>query len=832
MKFIPNKFTAALSATFLTSLIVVASGVLTPRPLAADEGEWLPEQLKLLDWADLKARGLELSADEIWDGEKGLLSAVVNLNGCSASFVSDEGLVVTNHHCGFSAINRASTVERNYLRDGFVSTSYDEEIPSPGMSVSFVTGYDDVTSEMHAAADQAGDDPAERYQAVQKRRGELAAETTGEFTESIVVPYFEGRIWRRIHRTVLRDVRLVYAPPRAVGEYGGETDNWMWPRHTGDFSFFRAYVSPDGKPAAYAPENVAYQPPRHLLVSEQGAKENSLVMVLGYPGRTNRYLSSIAVAARQQIYYPARLELFDTVIAYMEVQAGQSAEAALRMASRIKSFANVEKNARGMIYGLARNKVVDRKEREEAEFQQWVDGDSKRHKRYGDLLSELFALDQAEADRMASDFVLDGLARFSGSFRQARNLAQQNSEGGDPALAKPAAAEVDSATDTTDSGADTTDSDRAEEEGRPLSLLARHDPARDLLLNMASELPEGQRLAAFDAWQAKGSGDLVLLARALAPDFQTQRTFRTRQSGLRMSVGTLWIEAQEKWRGQQFYPDANSTLRVSTATVKGYKPRDGVFHTPHTTVAGMLAKHTGAGDFDAPQAIFDAVEQNGQAQSIPVCFLADGDTTGGNSGSPVVNGQGHLVGLNFDRVFENVAGDFGWNAERSRNISVDIRYVLWLMREVWPAPRLLDEMGVATASVAAANAGHLRNYPTVEFRLVLEESDPGYHRAEVKELDGEKMHLGPTFSYEVTQASRSLDHSGGPAVYIELLDKKGIEAWTRKIKGKRMAVFVAGEFYSAPTVLMPLPGAAVITRGRKSMTEKKVAELVDRLNKK
>jgi Peptidase S46 len=796
MKLNPNKFTAAISAALLTGLIALAGGLLTPAALVADEGEWLPEQLKLLDWADLKARGLELSADQIWDGEKGLLSAAVNLNGCSASFVSDQGLVVTNHHCGFSAINRASTVERNYLRDGFVSTSFEQEIPSPGMSVSFVTGYDDVTSEMHAAADQAGDDPAKRYQAVQKRRGELAAETAGEFTESIVVPYFEGRIWRRIHRTVLRDVRLVYAPPRAVGEYGGETDNWMWPRHTGDFSFFRAYVSPEGKPAAYAEENVVYQPPRHLQVSEEGAAEDTLVMVLGYPGRTNRYLSSIAVAARQQVYYPARLELFDTVIADMEEQAAKSEEAALRMASRIKSYANVEKNALGMIYGLARNKVVDRKEREEADFQKWVDADSKRKQRYGNLLHDLFALDQAEADRTASDFVLDGLARYSRSFRQARSFANQNEKGSE--------AKSD--------------------------FSAMHDPARDLLFKMAAELPEGDRLAAFDEWQTQDSGDLVELARALTLDYQAQRSFRTRQAGLRMNVGTLWIEAQEKWRGQRFYPDANSTLRVSTATVKGYKPRDGVFHTPHTTVGGMLDKHTGGGDFDAPQAIFDAVAQNPQAQSIPVCFLADGDTTGGNSGSPVVDGKGRLVGLNFDRVFENVAGDFGWNAERSRNISVDIRYVLWLMRDVWPAPRLLDEMGVASGLAASTKAGPNRGNPTIEFRQVLEESDPGYHRAEVKELDGEKMHLGPTYSYEVTQAAPSMDSSGGQAVYIEFFDKKGIEAWTRKLRGRRMAIFVAGKFYSAPMVKQPLPGSGVITRGGKPMTEVEVTQLVDRLN--
>lgn len=656
--------------SWLSAGAAVALAVsLAPISVHADEGQWLPEQLKGLDWAALQERGLELTAEEIWDGESGLLSAAVNLNGCSASFVSENGLVVTNHHCGFGAINRASTVEQNYLRDGFVAGDFGDEIPAPGMSVSYVTGYDDVTAEVHEAALAAGEDPAEQYRAVQRMRRQLEQEARSEFSEARVVPYFEGRIWRRIHRVVLRDVRLVYAPPRMVGEYGGETDNWMWPRHTGDFAFFRAYVSPDGKPAGYSDENVPYTPPRHLEVSEEGADAGEFVMIMGYPGRTQRYLTSIAVAARQQQFYPWRLDLYSTMIAQLQEAAAQSEEAALQLASTIKSLSNVEKNARGMIFGLDRNQVVAKKEREEAEFQAWVDADDARHERYGDLLANLFELDQAEADRMGIDFVLD-------NFRRARTLG--------------AAQRM-----------------MRDDEADGTGLMLEEDPARDVLFRIARSLPDGQRLDAFDAWEETGNGDLVALARGLAGDFRTQREFRDRQAGLRQQIGALWIEAQEQWRGQRFYSDANSTLRVSTATVKEYSPRDGVLHTPLTTVRGMLAKHTGEGEFDAPDEIFAAVEKDPTALDIPVCFLADGDTTGGNSGSPVVDGRGRLVGLNFDRVFENVAGDFGWNADRSRNISVDIRYVLWLMREVWPAPHLLEEMGVARA----------RKQPVLEVRI-------------------------------------------------------------------------------------------------------------------
>lgn len=641
-----------------------------PYSIRADEGQWLPEQLKGLDFTALKERGLELSADEIWDGEQGLLSAAVNLNGCSASFVSENGLVVTNHHCGFGAINRASTVEQNYLADGFVSTSFEEEIPSSGMQVSYVTGYDDVTEAIHAAAKAAGDDPAEQYRAVQQKRRELEREAESEFSEARVVPYFDGRIWRRIHRVVLRDVRLVYAPPRMVGEYGGETDNWMWPRHTGDFAFFRAYVSPDGKPATYSEENVPYSPPRHLEVSEEGAAADSFVMILGYPGRTQRYLTSTAVAVRQEFFYPARLELYATMIAELQQAAARDEETALRLASTIKSLSNVEKNARGMIFGLDRNQVVAKKEREEAEFQAWVDADDARHRKYGDVLARLIELDEAEAARMGRDFVLDNMRRARTLSRARRMMNEEDADGS--------------------------------------GLLLEDDPAREVLFRIAESLPENGRLAPFDAWMEEGGGDLVALMRALQPEYAAQRVFRDRQAGLRQEIGALWIEAQEMWRGQQFYPDANSTLRVSTASVKAYSPRDGVLHTPLTTVRGMLAKHTGEGEFDAPDEIFEAVAADPSALDIPVCFLADGDTTGGNSGSPVVDGKGRLVGLNFDRVFENVAGDFGWNESRSRNISVDIRYVLWLMREVWPAPRLLEEMGVATRHSSAAGEPVMR----------------------------------------------------------------------------------------------------------------------------
>ncbi len=629
--------------------------------LLADEGQWLPEQLRALDWADLEARGLELGPEEIWDGQEGLLTAAVQINGCSASFVSSEGLLLTNHHCGFGAISDLSSVENNLLEKGFVAADRQEELAAPGYRISFVRGYEDVTEEIHAAAEAAGEDPAARWRAVEAKRAELAAEARTEETDAIVVPYFHGREWRRINRTVLRDVRLVYSPPRVIGEYGGDIDNWQWPRHTGDFAAFRAYVAPDGRPASYAEENVPFNPPRHLDVSEDGVEEDDLVMLMGYPGRTTRYLTSIAVAAEESWTFPQLLDYYTTAIDALDAAVSGIDELELEAASILNSLNNAKKRAEGVIWGLARNEVVAVKRQEEAAFQAWVNSDSKRAAKWGTVLRQMRNLDTEEASRQERDFVLDLLARRSPGLRAAIRKAR------DPN------AKISSILES------------------PLALA--DEELFDFVCSRAFDLPEGQRITGFDAWDEETGAEG--LAPLLLSELDELRVYRDRVAGERLAVGPIWIEAQESWRGQRFYPDANSTLRVSIATVKGYQPRDGILHTPRTTVAGMLEKHTGEEPFVLPEAFREHLETSPEDASVPVCFLSDGDTTGGNSGSAVVDGKGRLVGLNFDRVFEAVSGDFRWSPEVSRNISVDIRFVLWTMREIWPAPHLLLEMGAS-----------------------------------------------------------------------------------------------------------------------------------------
>jgi len=703
-------------------LLIVAVLALANRP---DEGQWLPQQVLAMDWQELQARGLTLTKDQFWNPEKGgVLSAAVQLGGCSASFVSPDGLVVTNHHCGFGAVNQLSSVEHNYLRDGFVAGSRQDELPAPGVTVFVVRRIEDVTDRVHAAQAKATTD-RERWFLTEQIQRELVAEGQQEpNTTCNVASFLEGQEYYLYYRTRLRDVRLVYTPPRSVGEFGGEVDNWEWPRHTGDFSFFRAYVAPDGSPSAYHEDNVPFHPEHYLSVSGKGVREDDLVMILGYPGRTERYLTSVAVQDRQSVVFPIRYRLYTLIIDILEARAAASEEAGLRFASMIKSLSNVQKNASGMIVGLARNAVVERKLREEAAFRKWVEETADRQREYGTVLDDAIAFDREASSTLQKEQVLRLLSSnlnglLSTLIRACAEVASTPTND-EFELSRATRARLDSPNATVDFGTVQQpmldvllDEARALPEDQwlagteALTSASAGRTTHELVASILSEttmLEQNQRVVLFAAGPeavAASEDPLVVLARGIAAERQQWMQRDETRRGRSLVVGQRWIEAQEAWRGTAFYPDANGTLRVSIASIKAYEPHDGIVHVPHTTVGGVLEKETGQTPFASPKRLLDAAAKRQQSRffdreigDVPVCFLSDGDTTGGNSGSPVINGHGELVGLNFDRVFENVAGDYGWLAERSRNISVDIRYVLWIMDQVMPAPHLLEEMGV------------------------------------------------------------------------------------------------------------------------------------------
>ncbi len=696
--------------------------LLASRP---DEGQWLPQQVREMDWDKLKARGMQLTKDEFWHPERGgVLSAAVQINGCSASFVSADGLVLTNHHCGFDAIGRVSTTSDNYLRDGFVAASREQEIPAPGMTVAVVRRIDDVTAQIHAQAAKATND-LERHDLVQAEIARLVAEGQKQpNTVCSVASFLEGREYHLYHRTQLTDVRLVYSPPRSIGEYGGDVDNWEWPRHTGDFAFFRAYAAPDGSPRRHSKDNVPFRPEHFLKLSTDGVVEGDLVVVMGYPGRTERYLSSDAVLARQLFFWPTRQRLYEQILRVLGDASNTSPEKALALAPRIKRLANVEKAARGQVKGLTETAVHARKLREEDAFTTWVEQDPERRKQYGDVLAELRALDARARETEARDLMLSELYGQTTLLRVLVDIASAamaaeaaGHEGNGLAITPQGRRLIGSATLTADFElvekpilTILVDALRAGGEGeRPHGVEVllpdgkSSAEAIDAVFGASPLMTASGRNKLIDGGRSAvltGDDPLLVLARGLAKE-RAEMTIRQRTAaGQRLVIGPRWIEAQQKWRGTSFYPDANSTLRVAIASVKGYSPRDGVLNLPRTTIAGALAKATGEEPFALPDAFLGAVGKRAESRyfdksigDVPVCFLMDGDTTGGNSGSPVIDGRGRLVGLNFDRVFEAVAGDYGWSPERSRNICVDVRFILWFVTAAMPSPTLAAELG-------------------------------------------------------------------------------------------------------------------------------------------
>jgi hypothetical protein len=684
-----------------------------------DEGQWLPTQVREMDWEQLKKRGMQLTRDEFWHPEKGgVLSATVQINGCTAAFVSADGLLITNHHCGFGAVSELSTPQDNLLQNGFAAADRAAERPAPDMVASVLKRIEDVTAIVHAAQAKATSD-LERWQITNDTLDKLArdAERKEPNTACSVASFLEGKEYHLYYRTQIRDVRLVYAPPRAIGEFGGEVDNWEWPRHTGDFTFFRAYVAPNGDVRDHHADNVPYRPQHFLKVSTAGVQAGDLAVITGYPGRTQRYKTSAGVALQQGYVYPRRHDVLTRAIAVLEA-AGETDEAlALQVADRIKSLANVQKNAAGMLFGLRNNATVARKQREEEQFRAWVTKSPDSGSAWSTVLDEMLAIDEAEAKVVERDTGMALLGTLSADMPLVSVLVQACG-----ALAErggrlpPRVRELLGRDELTQHFdliqkpllsivlADFAAMSPAQRfPGLEHLGTGELDPkalsgvfAETRMLDAAAR----RELFAGGAEAVQASTDpLIRVARVLGAERLAAVQRQRQRSGQMLDVGRRWIAAQEAFRGKAFYPDANSTLRVSIAEVGGYSPREAITYAPHTTVAGILQKETGKEPFASPKALLAAAEKRKESRwldprlgDVPVCFLVNGDTTGGNSGSPVINGKGELIGVNFDRVFEAVAGDFGWNRDRSRNVVCDIRYVLWVVESVFPGPALLKEL--------------------------------------------------------------------------------------------------------------------------------------------
>ena len=714
----------------LTASVLAA---LAAAPAAqAGEGMWVPQQLPEIA-GPLKEAGLKLSPQQLADLTGDPMGAVVALGGCTASFVSPEGLVVTNHHCAYGAIQLNSTPENNLIRNGFnAPTPADEVSAGPNARVFALDEITDVTREAQAAIAAAGDDALGRTKALEAFEKKLIAgcEADAGF-RCRLYSFSGGNAYRLFKNMEIRDVRLAYAPPGSVGKFGGDIDNWMWPRHTGDFAFYRAYVGKDGKPAAYSPDNVPFKPKRWLKIADKPLGEGDFVMVAGYPGSTNRYALAAEFDNTAQWTYPTVARHYKNQIALVEAAGKKDPEVQVRYANTMASWNNTSKNYEGQLEGFKRIDAAGQKRAEEAAVLAWLKGQGAKGSAALDAHAQLIALlEQAKATRERDlTLAMFNNTAMLGAATQLYRLSIER--------AKPNAER--------ESGYQ--DRDLTAIEGGLKQLERRYVPAMDrqlqeYWLNEYLKLPAGQRVAAVDQWL--GGNDAAAVKRALdrlagtklgsteerlkwfgadraafeastdpaiqyavavMPTLLKLEQERKTRAGENLAARPVYLQAladYKKSQGEFVYPDANLSLRITFGNVKGYVPRDGVKYTPFTTLEGVVAKETGADPFDSPKALLDAVaagRHGGLADerlgSVPVNFLSDLDITGGNSGSPVLDAHGRLVGLAFDGNWESVASNWVFDPAMTRMISVDQRYMRWIMQEVFPAPQLLEEMDVA-----------------------------------------------------------------------------------------------------------------------------------------
>lgn len=724
--------------------------LLLPAAATADEGMWRPDDLPALS-GDLRAAGLKMDPAELADLQKGPLAAVVNLNGCTASFVSAGGLIVTNHHCAAGALQYNSKEGQDRYESGYTAkTRADELWAGPAARVRVTLSEEDVTARFDAIVGDMDDD-REAFRLADSLEKTLIAECEQDKRLRCQVAAYDSGARRILIRQLdIKDVRLVHAPPRAIGEFGGDVDNWMWPRHCGDWAFFRAYVAPDGAPSAYAEGNVPYAPSRWLTVSPDGVAPGDLVLVAGYPGRTSRHKAPADVQHTAGELYPwLRASLLGQALDIVHGLQGETPEAKVKLTALEAGLANYAKYLDGLLEGFAKAGLVDQRLREGAELAAWVEGDSKRKARFGAALAGVDEIVHRGVSRARADSILGFFFRLSSSVRVAGTIHWL-------------AAQRELPDDQRDEGWQARDWPelKASVEQVMRSQLTESDRRTlRMLLREAARLPDGGRLPAVDAFLARfgaekdpspvlgggvteGAVDraiawifeapsavldpaerarlmdadrktvealddrLLQFVAAIYPDRVELRDRAQELDGARARWWPLAMAAVRERAGRPVYSDANSTLRVTWGTVRGYSPQEAVEYAPQTTIRGVLAKDTGAPPFDVPAAERAAIESamaastpsrwaDARLGTVPVDFLSTSDTTGGNSGSPTLDAQGRLVGLLFDGNYESMASDWVYDRVLNRSIHVDIRYTLWALETFLGGEHLVREMGLA-----------------------------------------------------------------------------------------------------------------------------------------
>ena len=699
----------------------IAAALLIATGAMADEGMWLLPLIQKLNAGAIKDLGCRLTPEQIYSvNHSSLKDAIVSLGGCTAEMISDQGLMVTNHHCGYGTIQRLSTDEHNYLEDGYWAMTRDQELPAPGMTATYLISMTDVTDQMAKAKD-----PAAAREALQK-----AAQDANPKCRVQVTPFYNENVWYLIVYKTYTDVRFVGAPPASVGKFGGETDNWMWPRHTGDFSMFRVYAGPDNEPAAYSPSNKPYVPVQSLKISLRGIKEGDYSMIMGYPGSTQRFQTEAQLKSmldRQAVSIDARTLRQDIMWKWME----KDPSIRLKYANKYASSANGWKKWQGERLAFKNLGIIEKEQQKEADFMKWVGKNKKRQEKYGDALAKI--KEGVESNANALDMQLIGetvanieLMGFASGVQNTMARAIRDGQDSASALTTAIAAQdrryqdYYEPLDREEAAAllkyyrekakpefyltglpedfATLDIDKYVNNLYDNSVFTSPEKLKAAVAekgyNAVKSDPVNQLMNSIYMMYAKlGAGAMGMAGRRPGPGGPGG------SNGIREGSKAFTAGLLEWQKGKATYPDANSTMRLTYGSVLSYSPKDAVVYNYYSTLKGVMEKEDPDNyEFKVPaklKALYEAKDYGQYAMAdgnLPVCFLTNNDITGGNSGSPVLDADGCLIGLAFDGNWESMSSDVMFEPDLQRCICVDIRYVLFLMDKFGGAGHLLNEM--------------------------------------------------------------------------------------------------------------------------------------------
>lgn len=704
-----------------------------PVLVSADEGMWLPMLLKQLNEKEMKSMGMKISAEDIYDVNNSSLKDAIVLfgRGCTGELISDEGLLITNHHCGYGRIHAHSTMEDDYLADGFWAMNKKEELSNPGLTATFLVKMEDVTKKaLEGTTNEMKEN--KRQETILENIKKIKKEATeGTHYTAVVKPFYYGNKYYLFLNETFKDVRLVGAPPSSIGKFGGDTDNWMWPRHTGDFSLFRIYADKNNKPAEYSEDNVPYKPKKHLNISLKGVEEGDFTFVFGYPGSTQEYLPSYAIDMIQNKRNPSNIEIREKVLDIYAAGMNANERVKLMYSAKHARVANYWKKWIGENRGLMKLNAIEKKKSLEKEFSKWVNSKESRKEKYSGILDMYQELYQALAPiDLSLETYYEALRRielidFAGDFSKLVMTAAASNENDLPhediikkyiKKTKGHFKNYHKATDKLLAKALLEMYfNKAHEDYYPDTYkIIKEEYHKDYtaycdylyentIFDEEEELIEFLENFSIESMEIIQSDPVYQLSTSLSEVYRHGIVPGYMEIKYKLdSLHRIYMQGlMEMQKDKTFYPDANMTMRVTYGKVDGYEPRNAVVYNHYTTLEGIIEKgyFKDVKDYRVPEKLEELYQEKdygpyGQDGSMPVCFTAKNHTSGGNSGSPVMNAKGELIGVNFDRNWEGTMSDLMYSPELCRNISLDIRYALFIIDKYAGAKHLINEMTI------------------------------------------------------------------------------------------------------------------------------------------